>query len=240
MIVDSGNCAGSHVGREVQLEAGDAVLCMNSEVLSGYSFGRRVMLRVPNKAIAPALTDLGAKISRRIPRQTEGLQLLRQYLRVMQDAESLAKPAFQRLAVAHIHDLLAMTLGATRDAAQAAEAGGGRAARLRGIKEDVARNLGHGDVSLAAMAARHRISPRTIQKLFEGEGTTFSEYVLDQRLAHAHRLLGDPRYTAEKIASLAFAAGFGDLSHFYRAFRRRYGVLPTDVRARNSTGQATG
>jgi AraC-like DNA-binding protein len=27
-----------------------------------------------------------------------------------------------------------------------------------------------------------------------------------------------------------FAAGFGDVSYFYRAFRRRYDVLPTDVR----------
>jgi AraC-like DNA-binding protein len=29
----------------------------------------------------------------------------------------------------------------------------------------------------------------------------------------------------------AFAAGFGDVSYFYRAFRRRYGMLPSDVRA---------
>jgi AraC-like DNA-binding protein len=27
------------------------------------------------------------------------------------------------------------------------------------------------------------------------------------------------------------AAGFGDLSHFHRSFRRRYGATPSDVRA---------
>ena len=68
-------------------------------------------------------------------------------------------------------------------------------------------------------------------------GTTFSEYVLEQRLALARRLLADPRQRREKIASVAFAAGFGDLSYFYRAFRRRYDELPTDVRARADAPQ---
>jgi AraC-like DNA-binding protein len=55
--------------------------------------------------------------------------------------------------------------------------------------------------------------------------------VLDQRLALAHPLLSDPRGASDKIASVALAAGFGDVSYFYRAFRRRYDLLPTDVRA---------
>ena len=70
-----------------------------------------------------------------------------------------------------------------------------------------------------------------MQRLFDSEGLGFSAYVLDQRLALAHRLLSDPRRAGEKIASIAFAAGFADVSHFYRVFRRRYDVLPTDVRA---------
>jgi AraC-like DNA-binding protein len=84
---------------------------------------------------------------------------------------------------------------------------------------------------VTAIAARHRVSPRYIRKLFESEGVTFTEYVLGQRLALAHRLLSSPRSASEKIASIALAAGFGDVSYFYRAFRRRYDLLPTDVRA---------
>jgi AraC-like DNA-binding protein len=231
LIVDTGYWTATQFGRTVRLEAGDAVLCTNAEVEAGTSFGRRVMLRVPRKAVAPAVLDVRTRFQRRrIPRETEGLRLLRQDLRAMQDLE-LATPTLQRLTVAHIYDLMALTLGAARDAAIAADDRGVRAARLRALKHDIARNLQCGDVSVAAIAARHRVSPRYLRKLFESEGVTFSEYVLDQRLALAHRLLSDPRRAGEKIASVAFEAGFGDVSYFYRAFRRRYELLPTDVRA---------
>jgi AraC-like DNA-binding protein len=213
----------------VRLEAGDAVLTANDEVATGFSLGSRILLRIPKRAIAPAVPDLGARALRRIPRDSESLRLLRQYLRAIQDMD-LATPDIQRLTVAHVYDLVALALGATRDAASAAQDRGVRAARLRSIKDDVARNLADGEISVLVIAARHHVSPRYLRKLFESEGVTFTEYVLDQRLALAHRLLCDPRRTSEKIASVAFAAGFGDLSYFYRAFRRRYDLLPTEVR----------
>jgi AraC-like DNA-binding protein len=106
-----------------------------------------------------------------------------------------------------------------------------RAARLRLIKEDIAAQLDRADLSVATIAARHRIKPRWIQRLFEREGMTFTEYVLAQRLARAHRLLADPRYASQKISTIAFNVGFGDLSYFNRAFRRRYGAAPSELRA---------
>jgi hypothetical protein len=87
--------------------------------------------------------------------------LARQDLRAMLDLD-LATPALQRLTVDHICDLMALTLGATGDAAGVAEDRGVRAARLRAIKDDVARNLAEGEISAAAIAARHRVSPRQL------------------------------------------------------------------------------
>jgi AraC-like DNA-binding protein len=69
-----------------------------------------------------------------------------------------------------------------------------------------------------------------VRKLFEGEDTSFTQFVLSERLARAHRLLSDPRFADRTIAALALEAGFGDLSYFNRAFRRRYGAAPSDVR----------
>jgi AraC-like DNA-binding protein len=134
------------------------------------------------------------------------------------------------LAGAQIQELIAHLAG-NRDAIDIAEGSGLRAARLAAIKDDIARNLDRRDLSAAALAARHRMTPRHLQRLFDGEGTTFTEYLLAQRLARVHRLLQDPRRARDKISTLVFEAGFHDLSHFARAFRRRYGVTPSDLRA---------
>ena len=70
-----------------------------------------------------------------------------------------------------------------------------------------------------------------MRKLFEGEGTSFSEFVLLRRLARAHRMLTDRRWADRGIAWIAFESGFGDLSYFNRTFKRCYGARPSDVRA---------
>lgn len=229
VIMESGRYSGSQLGREVNLGPGDAVIRRNAEVTSGEIFGRPSIIRVPTKAIAPLVGDVSAAVQRRIPADTDALRLLGPYMRAMQHCGGT--PEVQRIAASHMHDLIALLLGAARDSAQVAHERGVRSARLRGIKEDIALNLEHGDVSIAAIATRHRVAPRTVQKLFERDGTTFTDYVLGERLALAHRMLSDRKRAGEKVASVAFMAGFGDVSYFYRVFRRRYGVLPTDVRA---------
>src|SRR5262245_2140885 len=105
------------------------------------------------------------------------------------------------------------------------------AARLRAIKTDIVESLGRSDLSIGEIAARHGLTPRYVQLLFESEGTTFTEFLLDQRLAYAHRMLTDVRFAGRTITSVAFDAGFGDLSYFDRVFRRSYGAAPSDVRA---------
>jgi len=91
-------------------------------------------------------------------------------------------------------------------------------------------HLAHGDLSPAAVAKRQRISDSYIRKLFEGEGTSFSEFVLARRLVRARRMLTDRRRADVSIASIAFEAGFGDLSYFNRTFKGFYGSPPSDIR----------
>jgi AraC-like DNA-binding protein len=83
---------------------------------------------------------------------------------------------------------------------------------------------------LPAVAARLKLTPRHIQRLFESAGSTFSEFVLRQRLSRAHRLLTDPARTDSTIVTIAFESGFGDLSYFNRTFRRHYGATPSEIR----------
>ena len=111
---------------------------------------------------------------------------------------------------------------------------GVRAARLAAIKADIERQLTDGSLTVAALAARHGISARYLHKLFEDEEMTYSKFVLDRRLSLAYLRLRQPRYATRTISSIASDSGFGDLSYFNRAFRRRYDITPSDVRRGDS------
>jgi AraC-like DNA-binding protein len=103
-------------------------------------------------------------------------------------------------------------------------------ARLNAIRSDILQELGRDDLSSELIAARHGISPRYVRKLFEHDGSSFSSFVLAARLAKAQRMLADRRYAHLNIAQVAQECGFGDVSHFNRVFRRRFGATPSDVR----------
>jgi AraC-like DNA-binding protein len=220
-------------GREITIDPGGAVVLSNAEQNS-ITFPRPLRLLALNlrrQALRPLLRDFDAVIARPIPRQVEALRLLSIYVEGLCDEPRLSSPEVVRLAVVQIYDLAALTMGATRDVAEIAKGRGLRVARLRAIKADVAERLASPDLSVEAVALRQRVSPRYVQILFEQEGITFSQYVIGQRLTRAYRMLTDPRFADRSITSVAFDAGFGDLSYFNRAFRRYYGGTPSEVRA---------
>ncbi|MEQ8167222.1 MAG: helix-turn-helix domain-containing protein, partial [Alphaproteobacteria bacterium] len=88
-------------------------------------------------------------------------------------------------------------------------------------------------------ARKFAISARYVRQLFAEQGTSFSDYVTDRRLAHIHGCLSDPRQVLRPIGDIAFEAGFIEPSTFYRQFRRRYRMTPSDVR-RHAIGAPSG
>jgi len=57
--------------------------------------------------------------------------------------------------------------------------------------------------SATVLAARHGITPRYLHKLFEDDAMTYSQYVLEQRLALACRRLRDPRLADRTVSSIS-------------------------------------
>jgi AraC-like DNA-binding protein len=80
------------------------------------------------------------------------------------------------------------------------------------------------------VARQAALTPKQVQRLFGTTGFTFSEFVLEQRLLLAQRLLSGTGGHREKISTIAHNAGFGDLSYFNRSFRRRFGMTPSEWR----------
>ena len=86
------------------------------------------------------------------------------------------------------------------------------------------------EIYRSVVAARHRVNPRYVQRLFEAEGATFSEFVLTERLMRVYQLLADPICQHLKVSEIAYQTGFSDLSYFNRSFRQRFGTTPSDIR----------
>jgi AraC family transcriptional regulator, positive regulator of tynA and feaB len=87
------------------------------------------------------------------------------------------------------------------------------------------------DLSGERIAAVCGISVRHLNRLFGREETSLMHYVWECRLARCRRDLIDPTMAHRPIGDIALSAGFKDLAHFSRAYRRRYGRSAREERA---------
>ena len=86
------------------------------------------------------------------------------------------------------------------------------------------------ELGAATLAARFRCSERYVHRLFATTGRSVSEHVNEKRIAACTRGLLDHNSAHRTIAESAFAAGFRDISHFNRLFKRCNGLAPREFR----------
>jgi AraC-like DNA-binding protein len=224
----------AHQGKkEVAFRTGEALLWSNAEP-GGCLYGSPIdflALAVPRAALAQVVPNVDDAVMQFVPRDNVALRLLTGYTGFLQGEVEDMSTELKATTATHLQDLLALALGVKRDAMHTARGRGVRVARLRALKADILANLTRRDLSIEALARRHGISPRYIRTLFDSDQTTFTDFVLHQRLARVHGCLADPRFADHMISTIAFDAGFGDLSYFNHVFRRHYGATPSDIRA---------
>ncbi|ELB89313.1 helix-turn-helix domain-containing protein (plasmid) [Rhodococcus opacus] len=106
-----------------------------------------------------------------------------------------------------------------------------RAALILQIKAFVDARLYDPELSSHLIARAHNISPRYLQKMFEGEGTTVTEWIRRRRLENCRRDLVDPRLSTTPIATIAAQWGLLDSSYFSKLFKTTYGMPPREFRS---------
>jgi AraC-like DNA-binding protein len=225
-------------GGELQVGPGEACLIECCEV-GDYVMveaGRHLCVRIERRVLGAFARHVDRALGRLIAADTEALRLLVTYARTLPSGDLEFSPAASRAIVDHVGDLMALVVGAGGEAAALAVSRGLAAGRLSAAKAHIREHVGLLDLSAETVAADQGISPRYLRQLFEAEDQSFTAYVLHQRLTQAHAMLSSPRYAAEPISRIAFNVGFGDLSYFNRAFRRRYDRAPREVRAEAALG----
>jgi AraC-like DNA-binding protein len=132
-------------------------------------------------------------------------------------------------AARHLTDLVGHFIGTSAAQNNPVWQRGISTARLNLVKADILRNLDQANLAIETVARANGLSTRQAQRMFAASGTTFTEFVLDQRLQFARRLLLHESARTRKVSDIAFTVGFNDLSYFHRTFRKRFGVTPADV-----------
>jgi AraC-like DNA-binding protein len=189
---------------------------------------RMFTFRVPHELLSPRLSS---------PRQGTALPidgsvgvggLVAAMMRSMWDLEEPGS--------AHVRVELEQSFAAVVSAAMGARDQGrpGRDALRGDVLRFVAASLGDPGLSVTSVCRHFAISPRQLHRLFEGEGHTFAQTVRTMRLKRCARLLTDPA-NRSTITDIAFQYGFTDSAFFSRAFRRSFGMTPSEMRERSST-----
>jgi AraC-like DNA-binding protein len=221
-------------GREAVLRENEAILMIGNEptTFSRSTPGQSFTLRVPRPIFRSIVADPDDSVMRLIPRDRGALGLLSQYAAWLLKGGASHNPELLKLSSRHIQDLLALTLRPSSDFREIARTRGLRAARLKLSKAYIVQHSRRPEISVGSVAAHFCVTPRYLQRLFEEDGTTFSEFLVMQRLAQAHGRLCEPDCSHLAISTIAYDCGFGDLSYFNRRFRRLYGLTPREVRDR--------
>ena len=92
-------------------------------------------------------------------------------------------------------------------------------------------HLGDTGLSPEAVARGCGISPSYLHQLFRNLGAGVEELIFAERLEHCRKLLADPRARHLSISTIAYRNGFSHPAHFSRAFKRRFGMTPSEARS---------
>jgi AraC-like DNA-binding protein len=218
-------------GHEQCLNGGSAALLDYGQphFCDGIS-GRVTNIIVPAamlKALVPHPEDRAGLLLRPGP----ALHLLDSYLASLLALDEAPPPELAHSIGLHLLDLVAAAIGPSAEAAEIIAGRGLKAGQLRAALAEIARRFADPGFDIDDIARRLCLSRRSVQRLLEETGKSFTEHVTEHRLVRAHAMLSDPRFSHLRIIDIAFAAGFGDASNFNHLFRRRFGETPSSARA---------
>ena len=174
-------------------------------------FSLRKMLLEARKGLAFSLDDIMRvyKLLDTLSSVKEGFYAVQQFMTILYE---LSKSTEMR------------TLASSSYAKVAVESDSRRVLK---VKNYIAKNYTE-EIRLNTLADIAGMSPSAFSRFFKlHTGRKLSEYIIEQRLGYASRMLVD---TSNSVAEICYACGFNNLSNFNRIFKKRKNCSPTEFR----------
>jgi AraC-like DNA-binding protein len=224
----AGCSVNSQHGRSAHLQPGDFTLCDTARpyTLSFNHDAQFLIGRLPIPALRQRLRDAEDLVGVRIPGRTPTANIMSSFLgTVMAQAGNDSHANWYDGAASVALDLIAMGIRAHTGTSRSIPHQVRRHGQVLGYIE---KRICDPALSVQTVAAEFGVSTRSIQKIFAARGTTLGAHILEQRLKLAAKRLEAGSFSS--VTELALSAGFNDLTHFGRSFRKLFGVSPRDYR----------
>jgi AraC-like DNA-binding protein len=174
-------------------------------------FSLRKMLLEARKGLAFSLDDIMRvyKLLDTLSSVKEGFYAVQQFMTILYE---LSKSTEMR------------TLASSSYAKVAVESDSRRVLK---VKNYIAKNYTE-EIRLNTLADIAGMSPSAFSRFFKlHTGRNLSEYIIEQRLGYASRMLVD---TSNSVAEICYACGFNNLSNFNRIFKKKKNCSHTEFR----------
>jgi AraC-like DNA-binding protein len=219
-------------GRSIELRPSE--MCLTSLDHIGESRlsegGRYTALRMPRRDLMALSKNIEDKLATPLQGSPALKNFIGEYYALCAGTAPALDLTIQHVMARQMMELVGLMAETGGDAPPRTSGNGFGVARLQLMQTQMLENLHDCRLTITSVARRACLSPRQVQRLFEQTGSTFSEFLLEQRLLLAHRRLSATGTRREKISAIAFDAGFSDLSYFNRSFRKRFGMTPSEWR----------
>ncbi|MEP2428656.1 MAG: helix-turn-helix domain-containing protein, partial [Tateyamaria sp.] len=212
--------------RSVTVRPGDVVLYDQSKAFKMNFIGnvRGLVAAIPRPQAASRLSRVSDLTARKVPVNSQAGKFTRLILDQLQPNCGAHDNTLAETVEASALDLIFSSIDhgfCTDDFAETSR----KERQLGDIQAFMIRNLGNAELNINLICTKHGISARSLNRLFSAQGTTPMRWLWQARLDRAHMELSKNQHVS--ITNLAFDFGFSDVSHFSKAFKRSFGVVPS-------------
>jgi AraC-like DNA-binding protein len=217
-------------GIETRLQAGEGAICdpgqaYGIDFMTAYEM---FVLELPERQILARLPGFDLERAAGAAMDANRVKLLLAFIQAAwEQVALLSEDADWRDCVSRISlDLALRAIGQVAEPDVCA----GHAELRRAVLAYVQDNMSDPSLRTSTIAKAMRVSPRTVQTVFERLSTTASAFILEQRLRQAAERLRAERGRCS-ITQVAYDCGFSDSAYFSRCFHKIFGVSPRNYLA---------